>query len=212
MLGFVFNAVACVLLAAIAVHAVVLHIRLTRFRAALAQVGSVLPSFDASVSQATELASGFTGRLLSELETVEGRLAAARRLGSDLATASRTAEEAAVQLERLLRQHQRHEAIRAAALPREMVEPKGFAERAGLPPAKPGQDKPAAEKTVQEKPVAEKLVPEKPAVEKPLPEKPVAEKQVQEKPARSRRKTAAASQSANTEEENDAAVPEDATA
>jgi len=60
-------------------------------------------------------------------------LASARRIAAELASVNRTADEAACQLDRLLRQHQRVESVRAAALPRELVEPKGFAERAGLP-------------------------------------------------------------------------------
>jgi hypothetical protein len=47
-----------------------------------------------------------------------------------LASANRAAEEAASALDRLLRQHRRMEGARAAALPRELVEPKGCAERA----------------------------------------------------------------------------------
>jgi hypothetical protein len=134
MLSLVLNAVASVLVAAIAVHAVILHVRLGRLRAALSEMGSVLPEFDASVNRIAAMADGFTVKVSAELEGIETRLQAARRLSLELATASREAEEAAIQLGRALRQTKRPEPVRAAALPREMVEPKGFAERAGLPP------------------------------------------------------------------------------
>ena len=61
------------------------------------------------------------------------RLATARRVAAELASVNRSAEEASTYLDRLLRQHRRMEEGRAAPIPRELVEPKGFAERAGLP-------------------------------------------------------------------------------
>jgi uncharacterized protein YoxC len=135
VLSLLLNTAAVLLVGAVAVHSVVLHIRLTRFRAVLAEVGRVLPTLDASVSQMASVTTGFTQRLQNDLQTVEGRIAAARRLGSELAAASRAAEQATTQLERLLRQHRRASAATAAAvLPRELVEPKGFAARAGLEP------------------------------------------------------------------------------
>jgi hypothetical protein len=131
MFPLLLNTVCCVLMAAMAVHSVVLHARLRRFRHVLAEVGQMLPTLDASVERMTEVASGFSQRLQGELETVEGRVATARRLGSELTDANRAAEAAAAHLERLLRQHRQIEAARAAAQPRELVEPKGFAERFG---------------------------------------------------------------------------------
>jgi hypothetical protein len=147
MLPLVLNAVASVLVAAIAVHAVILHVRLGRLRAALSEMGSVLPAFDASVNRIAAMADGFTVKVSAELEDIETRLQAARRLSVELATASREAEEAAAQLGRALRQAKRPEPVRASALPREMVEPKGFAERAGLPPVQrsTGQAAPTAQ-------------------------------------------------------------------
>jgi hypothetical protein len=135
MLNFVMNAAGLLLVAVVAVHSTVLHLRLNRLRGALAEAGRVLPSLDASVARMTDVAGGFIERLQSDLETVETRLVAARRVAAELASVNRTADEAACQLDRLLRQHQRVESARAAALPRELVEPKGFAERAGLPRA-----------------------------------------------------------------------------
>lgn len=137
MFGLVLDAISCVLMGCIAAHSILLHIRLGRLRRVLLEVGEVLPNFDESVNQAAAMANGFTSRLMAELHSVEGHVASARRLSSDLAAASRTAEGAAAQLERLLRQHKRLEAVRSATLPRSMVEPKGFAERTGLPPVQP---------------------------------------------------------------------------
>jgi hypothetical protein len=133
MLNFMVNAAAFLLVAVVAVHSFVLHLRLNRLRGALAEAARVLPSLDASVARMTDVAGGFTERLQGDLATVEARLTAARRVAAELASVNRTADEAACQLDRLLRQHQRVETVRAAALPRELVEPKGFAERAGLP-------------------------------------------------------------------------------
>jgi hypothetical protein len=122
------------LLVAIAVHACILHMRLTRFRTAMTDMGMIMPTLDASVDRMTSLAGGFARRMESDMHTVEGRVASARRVGSELAAANRAATEAVAQLELLLRQHRRLDPNRAPPIPRALVEPKGFAERAGLPP------------------------------------------------------------------------------
>jgi hypothetical protein len=132
MLYFVMNAVGFVLLAMVALHSIVLHVRLHRLRHALPDAGRVLPSLDASVSRMVEIAEGFAQRLQNDLSTVEVRLAASRRMSAELAAANRAAEETTCALDRLLRQHRRMEGVRAAAIPRELAEPKGFAERAGV--------------------------------------------------------------------------------
>jgi hypothetical protein len=134
MITILCEAMGLLLIAAIAAHSVVLHIRLKRFHRALGEVGAVLPSLDASIGRMTAISTGFAQRLRADLETVEGRLAAARKAGMDLSAANRAAEDATVQLDRLLRQHRRLDIARAAPLARELVEPKGFAERAGLDP------------------------------------------------------------------------------
>jgi hypothetical protein len=140
MITIMFEAVGVLLVAVIAIHSFVLHIRLGRFRQVLAEVGEVLPTLDASVGRMTEVAAGFAQRLHTDLQTVEGRLAVARKVGADLATANRAAEDATFQLERLLRQHRRLDIVRPTPLPRELVEPKGFAERAGLDPTPPARE------------------------------------------------------------------------
>jgi hypothetical protein len=106
-------------------------------RGALAEAGTVLPSLDASVGRMSEVVNGFAQRLQTDLGAVEARLAAARRVAAELASVNRSAEEASVNLDRLLRQHRRMEDVRPVPIPREFVEPKGFAERAGLPKITP---------------------------------------------------------------------------
>jgi hypothetical protein len=134
MIAMLCEAMGLLLVTVIAVHSVVLHIRLNRFHRALAEVGSVLPTLDASIGRMTAISSGFAQRLRADLETVEGRLAAARKAGMELSAAQGAAEDATVQLDRLLRQHRRLDLARATPMARELVEPKGFAERAGLEP------------------------------------------------------------------------------
>ena len=133
MLYFVLNAVGFLLLTVVALHSALLHFRLRRLRHALADAGRVLPALDSSVTRMVEIADGFAQRLQTDLESVEIRLAASRRMSAELASANRAAEEAAHALDRLLRQHRRIESVRAPRISRELVEPKGFAERIAAP-------------------------------------------------------------------------------
>src|SRR5476651_1159741 len=133
MLEMFLNVAGVLLMIGVACHTIILHRRLTRLRGALAEAGTVLPSLDASVGRMSEVVNGFAQRLQTDLSAVEARLASARRVAAELASVNRTAEEASVNLDRLLRQHRRMEDGRPAPIPREFVEPKGFAERAGLP-------------------------------------------------------------------------------
>ena len=137
MLEMTLNLAGLVLMIVVAGHTIILHRRLTRLRSALAEAGSVLPELDASVGRMSEVVYGFARRLQSDLTALEGRLSSARRAAAELASVNRSAEEASVHLDRLLRQHKRMEDVRAIAVPREFVEPKGFAERAGLPRISP---------------------------------------------------------------------------
>jgi hypothetical protein len=134
MLDAILNLAGLVLMLVVACHSIVLHRRLTRLKRALSDAGTVVPSLDASVGRMSEVFGGFASKLQGDLTTIETRLAAARRAAAELASVNRSAEEASQHLDRLLRQHRRLEDVRAAALPRELVEPKGFAERAKLPP------------------------------------------------------------------------------
>jgi hypothetical protein len=137
MLDMTLNLAGLVLMVFVACHTFVLHRRLTRLRDALAEAGTVLPSLDASVGRMSTVVDGFAQRLQNDLATVEARLAGARRVAAELASVNRSAEEASMHLDRLLRQHSHMEDVRAKAIPREFVEPKGFAERAGLPKIPP---------------------------------------------------------------------------
>ncbi|MGA3003412.1 MAG: hypothetical protein ABSE20_16995 [Acetobacteraceae bacterium] len=137
MLEAILNLAGLLLMIIVACHTIVLHRRLTRLRGALAEAGTVLPSLDASVGRMSEVVNGFAQRLQTDLGAVEARLAAARRVAAELASVNRSAEEASVNLDRLLRQHRRMEDVRPVPIPREFVEPKGFAERAGLPKITP---------------------------------------------------------------------------
>lgn len=133
MLEAILNLAGLVLMITVACHTIVLHRRLTRLRGALAEAGTVLPSLDASVGRMSEVVNGFAQRLQTDLTAVESRLASARRVAAELASVNRSAEEASVNLDRLLQQHRRTGDTRPVPIPREFVEPKGFAERAGLP-------------------------------------------------------------------------------
>jgi hypothetical protein len=137
MLNTILESASLVLLGTVICHGGLLHFRITRLRRALAEAGEVLPAVDAAMTRLGETAGGFARRVQNDLETVDARLTGARRTAADLAAASRAAEELASQLDRQLRQTRRLEGARAAAIPRELVEPKGLAERAGLPPAQP---------------------------------------------------------------------------
>jgi hypothetical protein len=137
MLEVILNIAGVLLMIGVACHTIILHRRLTRLRGALAEAGTVLPSLDASVGRMSQVVDGFAQRLSNDLSAVETRLAAARRVAAELASVNRSAEEASTYLDRLLRQHRRIEDVRATQIPREFVEPKGFAERAGLPKIAP---------------------------------------------------------------------------
>jgi hypothetical protein len=137
MLEAILNLAGLVLMIGVACHTIVLHRRVIRLRSALAEAGTVLPSLDASVERMSEVVNGFAQRLQTDLTAVEARLASARRVATELASVNRSAEEASVNLDRLLRQHRRMEDVRPTPIPREFVEPKGFAERAGLPKITP---------------------------------------------------------------------------
>lgn len=130
MFGLVVDTATFVLMAAIATHSIILHIRLRRFRHSLADVGDMLGTLDASIVQMTTISTGFSERLQTELAAIDASVETARRLGGELEAAGRMAATATVRLERVLRQHRQAEAADTpASHPR--VEPKGFAERFG---------------------------------------------------------------------------------
>jgi hypothetical protein len=159
MFEMILNLAGLVLMIVVACHTILLHRRVMRLRSALAEAGTVLPSLDASVGRMSQVVDGFAQRLQTDLAAVEARLVAARKVAAELCSVNRSAEEASTHLDRLLRQHRRMEDVRATAIPREFVEPKGFAERAGLPKmALANQPEPA------NRPVAGRRDPQQPSL------------------------------------------------
>ncbi len=63
------------------------------------------------------------------MEVIDTRLAGMERVAADLVGATEGAEQVKAELERQMRQVKRIEASRLAAIPRELAEPKGLAER-----------------------------------------------------------------------------------
>jgi hypothetical protein len=127
------------LLVVVVVHAAFLHLRISRLRRALTDASQVLPSLDAAVARMGDAAGGFARRVQTDLESLDMRIANARRLATELGVASRTAEDMMSGLDRQIRQNRRLEGARAAAIPRELVEPKGFAERLNAAAAAPAE-------------------------------------------------------------------------
>ncbi|HTR16059.1 MAG TPA: hypothetical protein VMI52_03380 [Acetobacteraceae bacterium] len=126
---FLLDATGLALLGFLAAYLAFLARRMNRLRAAIAEAGDVLPALNTAVSRMSDAASGFSRRIQKEMETIDTQVAGARRVSADLAEASRNAGEVVAQLDRQLRQTKRLESARAAAIPRELAEPKGFAER-----------------------------------------------------------------------------------
>ena len=119
-----------ILLTFLAVYVVVLVRRIGRLRTALAEAGQVLPSLDAAVTRMDEAARGFSARLKGEMDQIESRLCGLKRMTTELSGATRIAEDVLSALDRQLRQAKKLEGARAAAIPRELAEPKGLVERA----------------------------------------------------------------------------------
>jgi hypothetical protein len=134
---FLLDAGGLALLGFLAAYLTFLARRMTRLRAAIAEAGDVLPALNTAVSCMSDVASGFSRRIQKEMETIDTQVAGARRISADLAEASRNAGEVVAQLDRQLRQSKRLETARAAAIPRELAEPKGFAERLAQRPVQP---------------------------------------------------------------------------
>jgi hypothetical protein len=143
MLNLAIDSAALLLLTIVVCHAGFLHMRITRLRRALVEAADVLPSVDAAMARLGEATGGFARRVQADLESVDTRLTGARRTVAELAAASRSAEELASQLDRQVRQARRLEGARAAAIPRELAEPKGFAERVGAPALEAPRPEPA---------------------------------------------------------------------
>lgn len=120
-----------VLFAFLAIYLVLLARRLGGMRSALAEAGECLPALSSAVSRMEDATKGLSKRVRTEMEVIEARLAGVKRLAADLAAASDGAEHVRAELERQIRSVKRIEAGRLAAIPRELAEPKGLAERLG---------------------------------------------------------------------------------
>lgn len=125
----ILDAAGLALLFFVAVYLVVLTRRMARLRAALAEAGTTLPSLDAAVERMNETASGLSLRLQNEIAAVDERITTLRGAAGDLDAARTTAETLMSQLDRQLRQARRLDTARSTAIPRELAEPKGYAER-----------------------------------------------------------------------------------
>ncbi|MDJ0390348.1 hypothetical protein QMO56_19735 [Roseomonas sp. E05] len=116
-----------------------LYRRMGRLRAALESAGDVVGQLDEASRRLDNSAGGIVQKVRDGIGEVDSKLGACRRLVQELSTASRQAEEVATRLDQALRQNRKLQSARAAAPPRELVEPLGLAERlAGRPaPALP---------------------------------------------------------------------------
>jgi hypothetical protein len=137
MLIVALDSAGLILLTFLAAYVVVLVRRIGRLRTALAEAGQVLPSLDAAVTRMDEAARGFSARLKGEMEQIEQRLCGLKRVATELSGATRTAEDVLSALDRQMRQAKKLEGARAAAIPRELAEPKGLVERTGSEPTAP---------------------------------------------------------------------------
>ncbi|MXP65595.1 hypothetical protein E0493_19795 [Roseomonas sp. M0104] len=120
-----------------------LYRRMGRLRAALEGAGDVIGQLDAASRRLDHSAGGIVQKVRDGIGEVDSKLGACRRLVQELSTASRQAEEVAARLDQALRQNRKLQSARAAAPPRELVEPLGLAERLAGRPA-PALPEPAA--------------------------------------------------------------------
>ncbi|HWL84036.1 MAG TPA: hypothetical protein VNR89_24020 [Roseomonas sp.] len=120
-----------------------LYRRMGRLRVALEGAGDVIGQLDEASCRLDNVAGGIVQKVRDGIGEVDSKLGACRRLVQELSTASRQAEEVATRLDLALRQNRKLQSARAAAPPRELVEPLGLAERlAGRP--MPALTEPAA--------------------------------------------------------------------
>lgn len=121
-----------VMLVCVAAGGLVFHRRVSRLREALLEAGTILPRLDEAMERMNRASNGFSGRIQGEMQAIEGRLAGVKRLASDLSGCNTEAEALLARLDGQLRQAKRLDTARSKAVPRELAEPKGFAERMGL--------------------------------------------------------------------------------
>ncbi|MBK1660029.1 hypothetical protein [Paracraurococcus ruber] len=115
-----------------------LYRRMGSLRGALDSAGEVIEQLDAASQRLDASAGGIARKVRDGVAEVDAKLTSCRKVAQELTVASRNAEEIATRLDQAVRQTKRVTAARAAALPREEVEPLGFARRlAGEPAARP---------------------------------------------------------------------------
>jgi ABC-type transporter Mla subunit MlaD len=123
------DAAGLVLLAGQAGWIGLLYRRMGRLRGALESAGEVVAQLDAASQRLDASAGGIVRKVRDGVAEVDAKLSSCRRLAQELTAASRNAEEVATRLDQALRQSRRLSSARAAAPPREAVEPLGFAQR-----------------------------------------------------------------------------------
>lgn len=114
-----------------------LYRRMGRLRAALEGAGAVVAQLDAASRRLDGASGGLVQTVRDGIAEVDSKITACRRLSQELGSASRQAEEVAARLDQALRQNRRLQTARAAAPPRELVEPLGLAERLSARPHRP---------------------------------------------------------------------------
>ncbi|WBV45550.1 hypothetical protein [Pseudoroseomonas cervicalis] len=131
------DAAALLVLGAQAVWILLLYRRMGRLRAALEGAGAVIGQLDEASRRLDASAGGIVDKVRDGIAEVDSKIGACRKLMQELNGASRQAEEVAARLDQALRQNRKLQQARAAAPPRELVEPLGLAERLSGRPAPP---------------------------------------------------------------------------
>lgn len=123
------DAAALLVLGAQAVWITLLYRRMGRLRLALEGAGAVIGQLDEASRRLDASSGGIVQKVRDGIAEVDSKIGACRKLMLELNGASRQAEEVAARLDQALRQNRRLQQARAAAPPRELVEPLGLAER-----------------------------------------------------------------------------------
>ncbi|MFC7611566.1 hypothetical protein [Teichococcus aestuarii] len=131
----ILDASALTVLAAQAGWIALLYRRMGRLRSALEGAGEVIAQLDEASRRLDASAGGIVQKVRDGIAEVDSKITACRRLSQELSAASRNAEEVALRLDQALRQNRKLNAARAAAPPRELVEPLGTADRLSARPA-----------------------------------------------------------------------------
>lgn len=131
----ILDASALTVLAAQAGWIALLYRRMGRLRSALEGAGEVIAQLDEASRRLDASAGGIVQKVRDGIAEVDSKITACRRLSQELSAASRNAEEVALRLDQALRQNRKLQAARAAAPPRELVEPLGLADRLSARPA-----------------------------------------------------------------------------